>query len=131
MKYVVIKHVNDMSPKFYHFNCKFDNVKGGDLVCVMTKRGPQLGIVQSVFSNKILAEKNRGGAITKDVIAIIDATDVLEKENKRKRFIQLQNTLKNAVMSNWENYLLSLIVAEDKYSEMTGEYFRLKKELVE
>lgn len=131
MKYVAIRHVNDMGPKLYYFNCKFDHVQKGDLVCVMTKRGPQLGTVQYIFGNKILAESNRGGIITKDVIAIIDATDVLEKENKRKRFIQLQNALKNAVMSNWENYLLSLIVAEDKYSEMTGEYFRLKKEFEE
>ena len=131
MKYVAIKHVNDISPKFNHFNCKFNNVKSGDLVCVMTKRGPQLGTVKLVFENKILAERNCGGSITKDVIAIIDATDVLEKEKKRKRFIQLQNTLKNAVMANWENYLFSLIVVEDKYSEMTGEYFKLKKELEE
>ena len=129
MKYVAIKHVNDMSHKFYHFNCKFNNVKSGDLVCVMTKRGPQLGIVQSVFGNKILAESNCGGAITKDVIAIIDGDYAFEKEKKRKRFIQLQNTLKNAVTLDWENYLLGLIVIKTQYSEMTGEYFKLKKEL--
>ena len=92
----------------------------------------QANIIRNIDYKELENKKVDGLVVSrKDVIAIIDATDVLEKEKKRKRFIQLQNTLKNAVMANWENYLFSLIVVEDKYSEMTGGYFGLKKELEE
>lgn len=111
---------NTFSTKDYSFNCKYEDVKVGDIVVVETVRGYQVAKVSQI---------NIANKVTKEVIAIISNEIAIHKDmvEKKEKLNEISKKLNEKVKEFEKEMKYEKFLGEDKeFDDLYKEYKSLE-----